>query len=193
MIITSLPVGQLQTNCYMIAADKTTPAVLIDPGAEGEKLLSVLNGRHVAAILLTHGHFDHIGALASFPGVPVYIHPQDTEMLSDPALNGSMDLGFFEKQVCCPLPVEEGQLLSLAGMDITVWHTPGHSRGSVCYLAKDVVFTGDTLFHRGYGRTDLYGGSFSDLRNSLRRLFTLDESITFYPGHGQSAQLFMEQ
>ena len=194
MIIRTVPVGELQVNCCLISRDEASPLLVVDPGAEAEKLLKEINGRPVAAILLTHGHFDHIGALDAFPDVPVYMHPLDAEMLSDPEKNGSRGMGGCEVIVCREtLPAEEGMTISLAGIDVTVWHTPGHSPGSVCYLTKECIFTGDTLFHRGYGRTDLFGGSFRDIRTSLKRILFSGLDLPFIPGHGEGALLSDEK
>lgn len=194
MIIRTVPVGELQVNCCLISRNETSPLLLVDPGAEAEKLLREINGRPVAAILLTHGHFDHIGALYAFPDVPVYLHPLDAEMLSDPEKNGSRGMGGLGVSVRREIvPVEDGRTISLAGIDVTVWHTPGHSPGSVCYLTEECLFTGDTLFHRGYGRTDLFGGSFRDLRESLRRILYSGLELPFIPGHGRGALLSDER
>ncbi len=194
MIIRTVPVGELKVNCCLISRDEVSPLLLVDPGAEPERLHKEINGRPVAAILLTHGHFDHIGALDAFPDVPVYMHPLDAEMLSDPEKNGSRGMAGCEVKVCRKiLPVEEGMTFSPAGIDMTVWHTPGHSPGSVCYVTKECIFTGDTLFHRGYGRTDLLGGSFRDLRMSLRRILFSGLELPFIPGHGEGALLSDER
>ena len=193
MIIDRVPVGDLSENCYILSRDELSAAVLIDPGEESEKIRAALGKRPVEAILLTHGHFDHIGALDDFPDVPVYIHPQDAEMLPDPQKNGSASMGYWTHVARETLPAEDGDTFTLAGIGFTVWHTPGHSRGSVCYRAENSLFTGDTLFHRGFGRCDLYGGDFHALRLSLRRILTCPEDLPFYPGHGDGNTLSNER
>ncbi len=193
MTITTIPVGELATNCYLLQKDDASPVVLIDPGADPESILRAVHGRPVAAILLTHGHFDHIGAVDALPEAPLYIHELDAEMLMDGRKNGAYSLGFEGLCRRKAIPVREGDTFTPGGIVFTVLHTPGHTRGSVTYQTEDALFTGDTLFHRGYGRTDLYGGSYADIRVSLRRLLSLPPALRFYPGHGPSATLEQER
>ncbi|MDD2561324.1 MAG: MBL fold metallo-hydrolase [Eubacteriales bacterium] len=181
MLIDTVVVGQLENNVYIISQPGRDDAVLVDPGSDGEKIRQRLGTRQVKAILLTHGHWDHTGALKDFPGVPIYMHQRDRMMLEDDFL-GMDPQGISAR----PQPtdfVAEGQELEMAGLSIQVLHTPGHSPGSVCYRMGDTLFTGDTLFLNDYGRTDLPGGSQAQMRASLRRLFTL-HGCSFYPGHG---------
>jgi hydroxyacylglutathione hydrolase len=177
-----LAVGALETNCCLLSLEGRDDAVVIDPGEDGARLLEALGGRNVAAVLLTHGHYDHTGALPAFAGAPLYMHPADSYLLKG---DGQTHPGgvFY---------VMEGRIISAAGLDITVLHTPGHTPGSVCYRVGDVLFTGDTLFHNGYGRTDFPGGDFREMTRSLRRLLRLPGDIVFHPGHGQSSTLARE-
>ncbi len=175
-------VGELENNVYILSQPGRDDAIVVDPGSEGERIKEALGGKKVAAILLTHGHWDHTGALQDFPGVPLYMHERDKMMLEDDFL------GFAHRGHQQPRPkpthfVREGDELALAGLAIQVLHTPGHSPGSVCYRVGDTLLTGDTLFLNDYGRTDLPGGSQTQMRASLRRLFTL-HGCTYYPGHG---------
>ena len=188
-----LTVGPIETNCYLVSREDRDDALIIDPGAEGSRIRAALKGKKPAAVLLTHGHFDHTGALEEFAGVPIYIHPADEIMLRDPewsvgGLNGDT----------APRPeatgfVQEGAKLCLAGLDIAVLHTPGHTLGSVCYRIGDCLFTGDTLFQHGYGRTDFPGGDFRALLSSLRRLLKGEEDLRVYPGHGPETTIFRER
>jgi len=193
MNIETLVVGELGTNCYVVSAEGSDEVLVIDPAAEAEKILSAVGSRKVAAVLLTHGHFDHTGALSAFRGTPIYMHPADRIMLTD----SKWSVGWrFNDHI--PRPdatdfVQEGTKLHLAGLDIEVMHLPGHTLGGVAYRIEDVLFTGDTLFHRGYGRVDHAGGDLPTLFTSLKRLLKMEEDLTVYPGHGRSTSLFQER
>ncbi len=180
-----LTVGPLGTQCYLIWADGRDDCVVIDPGFEPEKIRAALSGRRIAAILLTHGHFDHIGGVRALmdQDTALVIHALDAPMLSDPELNAGY---LINTTVTAPQPthlVAEGDEVTYGGVSLRVLHTPGHTPGSVCYLAEPWLFTGDTLFHGGYGRTDLPGGSMTQLRASLRRLMSLIPQWEVLPGH----------
>ncbi|NLX83112.1 MAG: MBL fold metallo-hydrolase [Clostridiales bacterium] len=183
MHIITLPVGELETNCYILYQEGREDAVIIDPGADADMIQKALDSRAVAAVLLTHGHFDHTGALYAFADRPIYIHNQDAAMLSDSHFNFGMMMGDTKKRPSATDSLAEGQVLHLAAIRFTVLHTPGHTRGSVCFKVDEDIFTGDTMFKGDYGRTDLPGGSMEDMRASLRRLFSL-KGCTIHPGHG---------
>lgn len=182
MRILTLPVGELDTNCYIVFDVNRQDAVVIDPGAGAESILEALGGRTPSAVLLTHGHYDHTGALAAFQGVPIYIHELDAPMLASSRLSFGYAAQDHGERPQATDFVKEGQTLELAGLSFEVLHTPGHTRGSVCYKAGLDIFTGDTLFKGDYGRTDLPGGSEEQMRSSLRRLFTY-HGHRIYPGH----------
>ncbi len=193
MQIVSLTLGPLGTNCYIVSAEGSSDAVVIDPGANADRIRAALGSKQVAAVLLTHGHFDHTGALSAFAGRPIYVHSLDAPMLNDPHLSVA-DLVHDRK----PRPaatdfVEDGTVLSLAGLDIHVLHTPGHTRGSVAYQIGDALFTGDTMFQGSYGRTDFPGGSWEEEMNSIRRLLALPGDHPVYPGHGPRTALSAER
>lgn len=192
MRIETLTVGPLQTNCYLASGVEDGEIVVIDPGGEGERILSAIGKRRVAAVLLTHGHFDHTGALKHFTGCPIYIHPADEIMLRDPVWSVGARFGDTQARPEATDFVQEGSRLCLAGMDITVLHLPGHTPGGVAYAAEDVLFTGDTLFCRGYGRTDQPGGNMQALMGSLKRLLRLERNAQVLPGHGQPTTIFQE-
>ena len=193
MNIETLVLGELQTNCYLVSADRSQEAVVIDPAAEPDKIRPALNGKTVAAVLLTHGHFDHTGALRAFSGAPIYIHPADEIMLSDPEWSVGNLAGDTAPRPPATDYVQEGDVLHLAGLVIHVLHLPGHTLGSVAYEIGENLFTGDTLFHRSYGRTDLPGGSTRQIFASIRRLLKSETDWKIYPGHGPATTLFAER
>ena len=184
--IDELTVGPVQTRCYILTNEDEKECIVIDPGDEPERIRKRTGDRRIAAILLTHGHFDHIGGVAPLmeEGTRLVIHPLDEKMLSDPNLNAGM--GFFRKSITAPAPtdrVREGDELTIAGLKIKVLHTPGHTPGSVCYLIENELFTGDTLFEQGWGRTDLPGGDDHEMARSLRRLVPMMSEMPIHPGH----------
>lgn len=193
MEIQALQVGSIPTNCYLVFDPGRTDALVIDPGDNPERIFAALNGRTPAAVLLTHGHFDHTGALSAFAGVPIYIHEADAPMLSDPHLSVGDGNGDLRPRPAATHLLADGEQLHLAGLDIAVLHTPGHTPGGVTYQIGDALFTGDTLFAHGYGRTDLPGGDFSALRRSLRWLLHLAGDFRVFPGHSESTTLNHER
>ena len=187
----ALSVGELSTSCYIVWNDADQPdeaggtCVVIDPGAEPERIRAACEGRRIEAILLTHGHFDHIGGVAELAkdGAEIVIHRDDAPMLASPQLNASWLVGWNVTAPAATRTVAEGDKITYAGVTFTVLHTPGHTPGCVCYQAGEWLFTGDTLFHYGYGRTDLPGGSMRQLAESLRRLQPLAQQFEIFPGH----------
>ena len=188
MEVRTFPVGSYQTNCYLVWSEDSDKCILIDPGYEPEYLLKQvrLQRKSLEAILLTHGHFDHVGGvkqIAAESGCDVYLCPED---LSMPPMMTAGKL-YYTKTY------GEGSQLHLAGLDIGVLHTPGHTPGSVCLIAENHMFSGDTLFSGSCGRTDLPGGSWATILKSLRRLADLETNYWVHPGHGESTTLTEEK
>lgn len=199
MNIKGMSLGPIGTNCYIIYEGQE--ALIIDPGAEADHIIEFLqqNNLQVNAILLTHAHFDHIGALEEIrvqTGAKVYIHESEMSWLSDPAKNGSRKLPGNEITAsAADFTLVPGNM-QLGSFDFTILHTPGHSPGSVSFVfEKDqFIVSGDILFNQGIGRTDLYGGSMEELEKSIRNeLYTLDDNYTVYPGHGPKTTIRMEK
>lgn len=187
-VIETFPLGSYQTNCYLLRQADSSHCVLIDPGYTPEFLLSRLeeNALTLDAILLTHGHFDHVGGvreLAAETGCRVYIHPED---LSLPPMFTAGRLYYTDTY-------PEDGTVTAAGLTFRVLHTPGHTPGSVCLRLGDALFCGDTLFAGSCGRTDLPGGSRRAMTASLKRLAEIPENLTLYPGHGAASMLDTEK
>ena len=184
MKVYAMALGNYQTNCYIIHEENSKTCCVIDPGYDADRILDKLDalGLTLEAVLLTHGHFDHVGAvkdLAAETQCDVYLHSEDLTM---PPMMTAGAL-YYTKTYA------EGRLLKLAGLEISVLHTPGHTPGSVCLLADNSIFSGDTLFQGSCGRTDLPGGDWATITKSLARLANLEGNFWVYPGHGPSTTL----
>ena len=197
MEILVIPVGYLQENCY-IAYDEDKVAVVIDPGDEGQKLVEAIRDRglDVRYILLTHGHFDHTGAVMEIKnefGAKLCVSGEDAEMLTDPQLSLAMRQRWKPEDISIDWLLSDGDVIEAGKMRFEVIATPGHSKGSVTYRCENVLFTGDTLFQGDCGRTDLYGGSYEQIKASLRRLADLEGDYQVLPGHGPDSTLEEER
>ena len=180
----AMALGDYQTNCYIIHDENSTSCCIIDPGYDADYILDKLSALNLKAeaILLTHGHFDHVGAvkeLAAETSRDVYIHPED---LSMPPMMTAGPLYYTQTYA-------EGSIVKLAGLEIAVLHTPGHTPGSVCLLVENAIFSGDTMFQGSCGRTDLPGGNWATIIKSLKRLASLEGNFWVFPGHGGSTTL----
>ena len=183
-----LALGAYQTNCYLVWEENSPTCVVIDPGYEPDTILVEAKklGKEITAVLLTHGHFDHVGAvreLAAETGCPVYLH--EAELSMPPQMTAGPL--FYTNTY------GEGDFVEAAGLSFKVLHTPGHTPGSVCLLCENAMFSGDTLFWGSCGRTDLPGGSWATIRKSLLRLADLSGDYNVYPGHGDATTLSFER
>jgi glyoxylase-like metal-dependent hydrolase (beta-lactamase superfamily II) len=196
MKIINLFPGSYGSNCYLV--EENGHALIVDPSASASAILRALreDGCTPDAILLTHGHFDHVMSIDTLrgaePDLKVYVHEADAPMLRDGQKNAfslffGQDRAWREADVL----LADGDSVTVGGAAFTVVHTPGHSPGSVCYLCESegILLTGDTLFADNIGRCDLWGGSYALIRQSLKRLRGLDGGLTIYPGHGDSNKL----
>jgi glyoxylase-like metal-dependent hydrolase (beta-lactamase superfamily II) len=199
MILETILVGPMGVNCYILASKEGSAAIIIDPGAQERKIRQVLDKFKLnpGIVINTHGHYDHIGEDDKF-GVDVYVHKLDAPMLKNPMLNlsGLFSLPYAVKSRIRFL--EEGEIIKLDDLQLRVIHTPGHTQGGVALLLEKpvskIVFTGDTLFCQGIGRSDLDGGNEEQLMKSLKdKLFILPSEFKIYPGHGASSTIGEEK
>lgn len=208
MLLTGFPAGVLACNCYVLAPRQGSDAIIVDPGQRAfAPLRRILDENRLtpAAVLLTHGHIDHIWSaqkVADTFGCPVFIHPEDRFMLTDPIRGfgpriGQIALGALFREPKQVIEIQrDGELLDVGGLGVVVDHTPGHTRGSVVYRLPDarVAFTGDTLFKQSVGRTDLPGGSGRDLLGSIvNKILVLDDDTKVLPGHGPASTIGFER
>lgn len=197
MKITCIPAGILLANCYVIETENKN-AVIIDAGGDFEKIKRFLteNELNLKKILLTHGHFDHIGAvqqLSEYYKAEVFIHESDAVMLTDSTASLADSIGSLYKPVEKFTTIKDGDVIKQDELSFEVIHTPGHTLGGVCYKCENSLFTGDTLFKLSMGRTDFPNGSASQLLNSLKRLADLDGDFDVYPGHNETTTLDFER
>jgi glyoxylase-like metal-dependent hydrolase (beta-lactamase superfamily II) len=198
MIIKRLVVGSLEENCYIIGDEETREAIVIDPGDEPDRIIETIkdNGFNIKAIICTHAHFDHIGAIAEIKretDAMVLLHKGDMELYKNAKDQAAM-WGYDVDDM--PEPdgyLNEGDSIRVGNLSFRVLHTPGHSPGGICLYGEGVVFTGDTLFQGSVGRTDLYGGNISELKSSFKRLLELPEETTVFSGHGPSTTIGTEK
>lgn len=200
MTITRILTGPIQENCYLIYNEQGL--LIVDPGAEPQKIISAINqtGQKPVAILLTHTHYDHIGAvdpLRDFYQIPVYVSPLEADWLQDPLMNlsGLDRRDDLDNIIVAPADeLFELKAYTLAGMTFNVVATPGHSIGSVSFVFDDFVVAGDALFKGSIGRTDLPTGNLEQLLTSIQtELFTLPDEFPVYPGHGDATTIGMEK
>jgi glyoxylase-like metal-dependent hydrolase (beta-lactamase superfamily II) len=199
-IVACVTVGLFQENCYLYACPQTREAVIIDPGDEPEQIVKTIQELKLIPkyILNTHGHIDHISAIDAvsevYP-VPLAIHPADVYMYTDWRMASLFGRTAPLVKRKPDMLLKEGDRITIGTLTLEVLHTPGHSPGGVCFVSRPFcVFSGDTLFYRGIGRTDLEGGDFRQLIRSIReKLYTLDDDLVVFPGHGQPTTILEEK
>ena len=200
MILKTLPVGTLGTNCYILGCEKTHAGVIIDPGGEAPRIIdeAAADRLEIQYIINTHAHIDHIQAneeLRKTFSCPLCIHEKDEESYGNPDLNLSSPV------LCSPITfppadkkLREGDKIEIGELSLSILHTPGHTPGSISIIVEKDVFTGDALFAGGIGRTDLPGGDYDLLMKSIReKLLTLPDDFLIHPGHGPSSTIGTEK
>ena len=196
VMIHTLPLGDYQTNCYIVHGKGAASCAIIDPGYEAGRVLAQAAelGLSVDAVLLTHGHFDHVGAVETIvtkTNCALWMSESDYTQFPSPIIDHYFPLAncdFTDVQFCA-----DGQEIRAGGLTFRALSTPGHTAGSVCFVCEDALFSGDTLFSGSCGRTDLPGGNWLQMQQSLRRLADLPGDYFVHPGHGPGTILSMER
>ena len=194
-ILETIVVGPVEANCYIFGSRANNEVVVIDPGADYEVISAIIERKKLLPkfVVNTHGHIDHIGANHRF-NLPILIHRQDADFLSDPQLNLSGIFGGGYRSPQAARLLEEGDSIKMGDIELSVIHTPGHTPGGISLRYDDLIFTGDTLFKGGLGRTDFPYGSDDQLLASIReKLLIYDDATTIYPGHGPSSTIGKEK
>ena len=202
MVVDKVVVGPFASNCYIVGSESNKEGIIIDPGDEAKKILKKVSdlGLDIKLIVLTHGHIDHVGALKEVKevtGAEVAIHADDVQSLSG---GTGFLVSILVPGLSYPKPpppdrlLNDGDSLDIGDICLEVLHTPGHTPGGICLLGEGVVFSGDTLFNYSIGRSDLPGGNYSQLMNSIHtKLLVLPDSTIVYPGHGPDTTIGAER
>lgn len=201
MFLEKIVIGQLEANCYVFGDDKTGEVVVIDPGGDAVEIIEVIesNKLRIMAIINTHGHIDHTfgnKVLKEYSKSPLLIHGDDSRMLTSSFHNLSDYLGYEISVIPPDKILEDNEIIKIGSFELKVVHTPGHTQGSISLecVGKEILFTGDTLFAGGIGRTDLPGGDGEKIIYSInKRLLVYPDNTIIYPGHGPSSTIEKEK
>ena len=199
MKIIAMEVGVIGTNCYVVINEEQKKGVVIDPGGDADQILEKIKqkGITIEAIFLTHGHSDHIMAVDEVRGVTgakVYISEADADMLTKASSNLSVYMGAGREFKAADEFLIDGETITAAGLKFQVVATPGHTKGGICLLCGDTVFCGDTIFSESIGRTDLPGGSYSQILHSIKtKIMVLPDEMKLLPGHGPATTIGWER
>jgi hydroxyacylglutathione hydrolase len=199
MIFETVVVGPLQVNCYLLGCEETGEGVVIDPGADADRIIPLFSrhGLKIVHVINTHGHFDHVGAngkLVEITGADLLLHEADVPLLALAAKTAAVYGLKAEESPRPDVYLKDGMKIAFGKYELTVLHTPGHTPGGCCLYSEGMVITGDTLFADSVGRTDLPGGSHATLVASIhRKLLTLPDDTVAYPGHGPATSIGRER
>lgn len=196
MLVKSSSFGNMDNNCYLIVDEKTNKSALVDCSEYSEKMINLIGDTDLEYILLTHGHCDHIAGAKQIKekyNAKIVIAANDEPMLHSGRLSLAVFIGGEQNDADADVIVKDNDKIILGNIEITVISTPGHTKGSVCYLAENSLFSGDTLFYCSCGRTDFPSGSVEEMMNSLKRLKSLEGDYTVYTGHGSHTTLNFER